>query len=126
MAETADMAPTRANGTRRPAGAASKARRATARAKADDLEAQVEQLQADIKSITHTLSRMGELSVDEVKSRARTQAANLVDRGKSAVSEAQDEFSQIEKQIKDTIRDKPLTAVAGAIALGFVLAVVTR
>jgi hypothetical protein len=39
---------------------------------------------------------------------------------------AQDEFSAFEKQIKDTIREKPLTAVAGAIALGFILAVVTR
>jgi hypothetical protein len=39
---------------------------------------------------------------------------------------AQDEFSAFEKQIKDTIREKPLTAVAGAMALGFLIAVITR
>ncbi|MEO6395539.1 MAG: hypothetical protein ABIO40_06475 [Devosia sp.] len=125
MADTADMAPSRTT-PRRAANGATRPRRASVRAKGDDLEAQVEQLQADLKSITHTISRMGELGVDEVKSRAKSQASNLVDRGKTAMSDAQDEFSQIEKQIKDTIREKPLTAVAGAIALGFVLAVITR
>ena len=38
----------------------------------------------------------------------------------------QDEFGHMEKQIKDTLREKPLTAVAGAIAIGFVLALITR
>jgi hypothetical protein len=42
------------------------------------------------------------------------------------IESAQDEFNAFEKQIKDTIREKPLTAVAGALALGFILAVVTR
>ena len=48
------------------------------------------------------------------------------DQGQQAGEEVQDEFGQLEKQIKDTIRDKPLTAVAGAIALGYILAVVSR
>ena len=51
---------------------------------------------------------------------------NLKAQGQSAIEDAQDEFGQIEKQIKDTIREKPLTAVAGAVALGFILAVVSR
>lgn len=126
MADTADMAPNRSTATRRANGAATPRRRSSARAKADDLEAQVEQLQTDIRSITHTLGRMGELGVGQVKSTARSKAQDLADRGQHAVEEVQDEFSQLEKQIKDTIRDKPLTAVAGALALGFVLAVVTR
>ncbi|HWA18819.1 MAG TPA: hypothetical protein VG757_07455 [Devosia sp.] len=125
MAETADMAPARST-ARSANGAAPTRRRATARAKADDLEAQVQQLQNDIRSITHTLGRMGELSVDQVKSTARSKAQQIAQRGQSAVEDAQDEFTQLEKQIKDTIREKPLTAVAGAVALGFVLAVITR
>jgi ElaB/YqjD/DUF883 family membrane-anchored ribosome-binding protein len=125
MAETADMAPTRST-ARRANGAASSRRRSSARTRPDDLEAQVQQLQTDIRSITHTLGRMGEMSVDQVKSTARTKAHDLAQRGQAVVEDAQDEFTQLEKQIKDTIRDKPLTAVAGAIALGFVLAVITR
>ena len=127
MADTADVAPTRAT-TRRTNSAANGTgtRSRSVRAKADDLEAQVSQLQSDLKSITHTLTRMGESRVDEVRGAAKAQAKSLLDKGQSAIEDAQDEFNLLEKQIKDTIRDKPLTAVAGAIALGFVLAVITR
>jgi ElaB/YqjD/DUF883 family membrane-anchored ribosome-binding protein len=95
-------------------------------AEADTLEAQVAQLQNDLKSITHTLSRMGSTAGNELKSTASARAEELTARGQSALDYAQDEFGAFEKQIKDTIREKPLTAVAGAIALGFVIAVLTR
>jgi ElaB/YqjD/DUF883 family membrane-anchored ribosome-binding protein len=123
MAETAEMAPTRT--TVRKANGVARRKTAT-RAKADDLEHQVAQLEADIRSITPTLGRMGEMGVDEVKHRAKAQASYVAHKGQSAVEAVQDEFSDIEKHLKDTIRDKPLTAVAGALALGFVLAVITR
>ena len=131
MADTAEMAPSRTT-TKSPRRAAAngaatvtRARRGS-RAKADDLEAQVAQLQADLKSITHTLGRMGENKVDEVKGMAKSRAAEIRGKGEEMIDSAQDEFNAFEKQIKDTIREKPLTAVAGAIALGFILAVVTR
>ncbi len=123
MAEAAEVSTTRANGIRRANGGG---RRRSARAKADDLEHQIEQLEADIRSITHTLGRMGELGVDEVKSRAKAQANYVAHRGQRAVETVTDEFTDFERHIKDTIRDKPLTAVAGALAAGFVLAVLTR
>jgi ElaB/YqjD/DUF883 family membrane-anchored ribosome-binding protein len=134
MADTEDMAPARAtanSSTRRAAangaGSATRARRARrSAASSDDLEAQVAQLQNDLKSITHTLQRMGEGKVGEVQGMAKRRAAELRDKGEEMIESAQDEFNAFEKQIKDTIREKPLTAVAGALALGFILAVVTR
>jgi ElaB/YqjD/DUF883 family membrane-anchored ribosome-binding protein len=130
MAETEDMAPARTtNSARRAAangsGTATRTRR-TARAKTDDLEAEIAKLQADLKSITQTLTRMGEHKVDEVKGIAKSRAAELKGKGEEMIESAQDEFNAFEKQIKDTIREKPLTAVAGAVALGFILAVITR
>jgi ElaB/YqjD/DUF883 family membrane-anchored ribosome-binding protein len=132
MADTEDTAPARAtnSSTRRAAsngaGTANRSRRTATRAKPDDLEAQVAQLQADLKSITQTLGRMGESKVGEVRGMAKSRAAELRGKGEELIETAQDEFSAFEKQIKDTIREKPLTAVAGAVALGFILAVVTR
>jgi ElaB/YqjD/DUF883 family membrane-anchored ribosome-binding protein len=130
MAETEATAPARSTNasTRRTANGSAPATRArrTSRAKADDLESQIAQLQADLKSITHTLGRMGESKVDEVKGMAKSRAADLRGKGEEMLETAQDEFNAFEKQIKDTIREKPLTAVAGALALGFILAVVTR
>jgi ElaB/YqjD/DUF883 family membrane-anchored ribosome-binding protein len=135
MAETEDVAPSRASSTnghrpRRSSAATGTTRNSRAsravEAEADTLEAQVAQLQSDLKSITHTLSRMGQTAGNELKSTASAQAEDLAARGQSAIDYAQDEFGAFEKQIKDTIREKPLTAVAGAIALGFVIAVLTR
>lgn len=130
MADTEDMAPARTNGsTRRAAsggGSTTRARRTRAAAAPDNLEAQVAQLQADIKSITQTLQRMGENKVGEVQGMAKRRAADLRGKGEEMLESAQDEFNAFEKQIKDTIREKPLTAVAGALAMGFILAVITR
>lgn len=109
-----------ANGARRPRVSAAVA------AEAETIEDQVAQLQADLKSITHTLTRMGSTAGNEIKSSASSRAEELAARGQSALDYAQDEFGAFEKQIKDTIREKPLTAVAGAVALGFLIAVITR
>lgn len=142
MADTDDAATSRANGgahpettaarpTRRssPANAArSTVRRVRARTEpeVESIEDQVSQLQNDLRSITATLNRMGQTAGNEIKSSANAQAEELKARGQSALDFAQDEFGAFEKQIKDTIREKPLTAVAGAVALGFLLAVITR
>ena len=69
---------------------------------------------------------MGEDKVGEVQGMAKRRAADLRGKGEEMLESAQDEFNAFEKQIKDTIREKPLTAVAGALAMGFILAVITR
>lgn len=130
MASSTDMAPNRtpgrraSNGPRRAAARSNAASRNSSRE--DDLAAQVTQLQNDLKSITATLAGLAEDKVNDAQSIAKREAKNLAKSGQNAVEDIQDEFGQLEKQIKDTIREKPLTAVAGAIALGFVLAVVSR
>jgi len=143
MADTDDAPPTRANGSggsqstaapasraRRSAAASTRGRSArasrTVEAEADTLQNQVTQLQSDLKSIATTLSRMGQTGATELKANASARADDLAARGQSALDYAHDEFGAFEKQIKDIIREKPLTAVAGAVALGFVLAVITR
>jgi ElaB/YqjD/DUF883 family membrane-anchored ribosome-binding protein len=134
MAATTDMAPNRSsttparrasNGPRR-AAARTAAARARAASNDDDLAAQVQQLQDDLKSIASTLAGMAGEKVGEAQSMAKREVKNLAKTGQQAVEDVQDEFGALEKQIKDKIREKPLTAMAGAIALGFILAVITR
>jgi len=129
MASTPDMAPNRAASKTPARRAANGPRRAAARqsqSREDELSAQVQQLQTDLKSIAATLASLAEDKVNDAQKLAKREVKNLARTGQSAVEDVQDEFGQLEKQIKDTIREKPLTAVAGAIALGFVLAVVSR
>lgn len=125
MATTENMAPTRSNATGTRAASTGTPRR-TRKTREDALEAQVARLQADLKSIAGTLAGMADTKVHEAKDVASGQVQNLVKQGQQAVDSIQDEFGHMEKQIKDTIREKPLTAVAGAIAIGFVLALITR
>ncbi|MGV3650096.1 MAG: DUF883 family protein [Devosia sp.] len=120
MSETDDVVANAASKVRNAA------RRANDRAREEQLEEQVARLQSDLKSIAETLTRMGESKVEQAHGAARREVRHLVNNGQKAVDSVQDEFSQVERQLKDTIRQKPLTAVAGALAVGFVLALLTR
>ena len=125
MAATADTGSTSTSSK----GSASKraaAASASGSARGHELEDQIEQLQQDLKGIAATLAGLAGDKVTEVRGVAEKEARHLARTGQHAVDEVQDEFGQMERRLKDTIRDKPLTAVAGAIALGFILAVVTR
>lgn len=125
MAATAD---TGSSSTSSKGSAAKRAAAASASgsARGHELEDQIEQLQQDLKGIAATLAGLAGDKVTEARGVAEKEARHLARTGQHAVDEVQDEFGQMERRLKDTIREKPLTAVAGAIALGFILAVVTR
>lgn len=115
MATTSDMAPTR----RKAGGAKTETRE-------QELEAQVAQLQADIKAITETLGKLSGEKVGEARALATSEVKHLQQRGQEMLDEAQGQFDQAERRLKDTIREKPLTAVAAAAGVGFIFALLTR
>ena len=119
MATTTDLAPTRKKSSSSSTRAANKAREA-------QLEEQVTKLQDDIKAIGASLAKLSSEKVSEVKEVAKTQAESLQKQGQQVVEDVQEKASDVEKQLKDTIREKPLTAVAAAAGIGFVLALLTR
>jgi ElaB/YqjD/DUF883 family membrane-anchored ribosome-binding protein len=120
MASTTDMAPT----PRKTTGSTNQ--RGSDKSREQDLEAQVAQLQSDLKSIGETLKKLTGDKAGEVRDIAETEFRQLKRRGQNLVEEAQDQAGEYEKQLKDTIREKPLTAVATALGIGFVLALITR
>lgn len=91
-----------------------------------ELASQVEQLQADLKAITKTIEDLASAKIADVQATAVHEVEKLARHSGKAAAGIEDEFSALEKQLKDTIRERPLTAVAGALALGFFLAAVTR
>ncbi|WP_051960716.1 DUF883 family protein [Devosia riboflavina] len=122
MASTTDMAPT----TTRKSGSTASSRRPATKTREQELEAQVAQLQSDLKSITETLRKLTGEKAGEVRDIAEAEFRHLKRRGQHMVEEAQDQAGEYEQQLKDTIREKPLTAVATALGIGFVLALLTR
>ena len=112
-----------------PLRAAQARRQRTTRRRArpePELEDQIEQLQDDVRAIAKSLTRLGEDKVKEAQRYAKGEYKNLLHQGQSVASDVSDEFEAVEKQIKDTIRARPLTAMASAIGIGFLLAVLTR
>ena len=134
MATTEDMAPARSeastNATPRRTATRSRSRsNGSSRRKTPaepDLEDQIEQLQDDVRAIAKSLTRLGEDKVKEAQRYAKGEYKNLLHQGQSIAGDVTDEFEAVEKQLKDTIRARPLTAMASAIGIGFLLAVLTR
>lgn len=123
MAATPEMAPTR---TRKSSGASTASRSSASRSKDESLEAQIARLQDDLKSIAASIASIAEDKISDARGMAKREASHLVRNSQHAVDGVTDEFGHMEKQIKDAIREKPLTAVAGAVALGFLLAMISR
>ena len=122
MSTTPDLAPDRT-----PAAAARRrTNRADSTAKEAQLEDQIAQLQADLKGIASTLAKLTNSKVTEVRDVATSEARHLQRQGQNVIDDVQDQAGALEQQLKDTIREKPLTAVASAIGIGFVLALLSR
>ncbi|HTO28225.1 MAG TPA: DNA gyrase subunit B [Devosia sp.] len=127
MANTPDMAPGRTTTAAPRATRTTGSTRAGAgKAREAQLEEQVSQLQDDIKAIAATLARLSNDKVNEVKAVAKSEAHHLQRQAEHVVEDVQDQASALEKQLKDTIREKPLTAVASAVGIGFILALLSR
>ena len=123
MAASPEMAPTR---TRKSSGSSTPSRSSASRSKDENLEDQIARLQDDLKSIAASIASIAEDKISDARGMAKREASHLVSSGQHAVDGVTDEFGHMEKQITDAIREKPLTAVAGAIALGFLLAMISR
>lgn len=126
MATTPDLAPTRKPSQARASASRASATRTSSKPREAQLEDQVAQLQDDIKSIAATLARLSNEKVSEVRDVARSEARHLQRQGQHVIDDVQDQASAMEQQLKDTIREKPLTAVASAVGIGFILALLSR
>jgi ElaB/YqjD/DUF883 family membrane-anchored ribosome-binding protein len=92
----------------------------------EHLEDQVAKLQGDIKAIAASLAKLTDERVSDVRSSAKSQYKSLVKSGRSVVDDLSDQVNAYEGQMVDAIREKPLTAMAGAIGVGFLIALLSR
>lgn len=89
--------------------------KADVQAKEPDLEADIRQLREDIMQLTQHLKQTGNRSV----SRAQRVAKESVDQLKGTAHD-------LEGELVESVREKPLTAVALAAGAGFFLAMIMR
>jgi len=119
-----------------PETAATVARRAPRRRKAaaaaasnrneERLEEQISRLQDEIKAIGGTLAKLTDEKLRDARSTAQTQYRSAVRSGQNVVDELSEQVNNYESQLAEAIRERPLTAVAGAMGVGFLIALLTR
>jgi ElaB/YqjD/DUF883 family membrane-anchored ribosome-binding protein len=121
MADTNEVTSPPRRSTRRAAAA-----HATATRTEDRLEDQISRLQEEIKAIGNSLARLTDEKLSEARGNARAQYRSAVQSGKSVVDELSEQVNSYESQLAEAIRERPLTAVAGAVGVGFLIALLSR
>lgn len=92
----------------------------------EDMEAEIARLRADVTRLAEQLARTGEHSVSAAKRAASEGAEQLRAKGEAAVEALRSNADDIEKQVTDAVREKPLTALAIAAGVGYFLALLSR
>jgi ElaB/YqjD/DUF883 family membrane-anchored ribosome-binding protein len=92
----------------------------------EDLEAEIARLRDDVAKLTAQLAATGEHSYSAAKRAASQGAEQLRVQGEAAVSALKSNASDIEQQLTDAVREKPISSLAMAVGVGFFLALLSR
>ncbi|MEO3389262.1 hypothetical protein [Mesorhizobium sp. CAU 1741] len=109
-----------------PSGRAGKVTNGAKDRTPEDLEAEIARLRDDISRLTAQLSATGEHSVSAAKRAASEGAAQMRVKGEAAMDSLRSNADDMEQQITEAVREKPITALAIAAGVGFFFALLTR
>jgi ElaB/YqjD/DUF883 family membrane-anchored ribosome-binding protein len=90
------------------------------------LEADIEQLKAEIAKLTKQLQATGEQSIGTARRAAAESVGQLRAQGEAALEKMRSSAGDLESQLEESVREKPLTALGIAVGVGFLLALMTR
>ncbi|MDF2231107.1 hypothetical protein P2H44_00920 [Albimonas sp. CAU 1670] len=90
-----------------------------------ELSKQIDALRADLSKITETMGDVARMEVEDAKGRVNGVTREAKARGRRAARRARMEAEQDIEIAQNYVRERPLTAVAGAAALGLVFGFLT-
>jgi ElaB/YqjD/DUF883 family membrane-anchored ribosome-binding protein len=93
---------------------------------ADDLAADIEQLKADIAKLAEQLQETGQHSYGAARRAAAEGVDQLKAQGEAAMENLRARANDLEGQISDSVREKPLTSLAIAAGVGYLFALLAR
>lgn len=91
-----------------------------------ELEADIRRLQADIEKLTRQLAEAGEQHIGAAKRAAAEGVEQLRQKGEAAMESLSGNARDIEAQVIASVREKPMTALAVAVGIGFLFALLSR
>lgn len=94
--------------------------------KSEELEIQISRLKDEIAGIAATLKDIGAEKVYGAKQTAANSYDDAVRRGEAAIDDVRQQVQDLEEQISSAVREKPLTSLAIAAGVGYLLAMIAR
>ena len=91
-----------------------------------DLEADIRQLREDVAKLTDQLAKTGAQSYGTARRAAAEGVEHLKASGGAAIDSLKDNAHQLEDQLAEKVREKPITSIALAAAFGYFFAVLRR
>jgi ElaB/YqjD/DUF883 family membrane-anchored ribosome-binding protein len=91
-----------------------------------DLQADIEQLKADIQELTEQLAKTGQHGYGAARRAAADSDEHLRAQGEAAFESMRGSAEDIEAQLVAKVREKPVTSLAIAAAVGFLFALLSR
>ena len=91
-----------------------------------DLHAQIAALKDDIAKISATLGKIGKDTAKDARRSAASSFASARLRGEETFDDLRSQARELEDQLTETVRENPLTTIAVAAGIGFLLALIAR
>jgi ElaB/YqjD/DUF883 family membrane-anchored ribosome-binding protein len=92
----------------------------------DDLERQFQVIRDDITKLTGLLRDIGEAKAGETRDAALAEAAELLERSRSALDEGRLKARQASASVETYIKEKPVQSALIALGVGFLVGMMTR
>lgn len=92
----------------------------------EDLEAEIARLKDDVAKLTDLISATGKHSYSAARKAATEGAEQLRVQGEAAVNALKSNANDLERQVTESVREKPITSLAIAAGVGFFLALLSR
>ena len=93
---------------------------------ASDMEADIRQLRDDIAKLTEQLAQTGQHSYGAARRAAAGGVEQLKAQGEAAMEKLRGQAHDLEDELTAHVREKPLTSLAIAAGVGYLLAILTR
>ncbi|QDY99816.1 DUF883 family protein [Nitratireductor mangrovi] len=91
-----------------------------------EFEAQIAALREELATVKSLLAGSGERSASAAKKAAASAARHLREEGEAAIEELRANTKDIEAQLVANVRRKPVTSLAIAAGVGFLIALIAR
>ena len=106
--------------------AATAATKSNPKNETEELKAEIAKLRKEISDLAKHVSQVGDMSARTARKTASAKAEELRNQGEAAFEELRSNALDYEKQLTETVREKPITSLAIAAGVGFFFALLAR